>query len=375
MKDTHPIPRLNKKTWQSLIIFIIILFLIPGCTQKIKTAAPYKTITIVYGLLDMADTAHYIRIEKAFSSQDQSAVTLAKNPDSSLLPNINVHVEMIDFSGNRHDTIHLNRVDLNLEGYQKQPGVFFTAPNYAYKFTNKLDPNYIYRLIVTNLVSGETDSADAPVIVNGNDSIFSVGLIDYPGGGIDFSRTASTDPLKITGSYANVVTDYNFEGQGIPVGFAQAIIRFNWTDSNTVTRATSDHYYDFYLSNIIPLIGYPGASFEYDLHNIELYLALYTGMGAAPPNTYRLIGNCDLFAYLSTTDFYNYEAAQLSQGTGLTEGTIEPIETNVKGAHALGLFTARAFKTGKLAVSYVTIDSIMKYPLFANANVAGASNH
>src|ERR1700733_715755 len=125
-----------------IFLFFALLFLIAGtgCTTKFKIAAPYENITVIYGFLDMNDTAHYIRVQKAFLDNSKSALTMSQSPDSSFYANINVRINRIDVTDSLlHDTIHLNRVDLNLEGYPKQPGVFFTAPNYAYKFKGLLD--------------------------------------------------------------------------------------------------------------------------------------------------------------------------------------------------------------------------------------------
>src|SRR5262249_40207264 len=131
-------------------IALVSLFLITSCSEKFKVAAPYKNITVIYGYLDRADTAHYIRIQKAFLDEDKSALTMAQTPDSSFYANLDVSIARVTYSGIKHDVIHLNRVDLGSEGYPKPIGAFFNTPNYAYKFKDLLDQQYIYRLIVHN---------------------------------------------------------------------------------------------------------------------------------------------------------------------------------------------------------------------------------
>src|ERR1700733_8021169 len=113
-------------------IALLALLFTASCSTKFKIAAPYKNITVVYGFLDEGDTAHYIRIQKAFLDQNKSAVTMSQTPDSSFYSNIDVIVKRINVlttTGSPSDTIHLNRVDLDLEGYPKQAGTFFTSPN------------------------------------------------------------------------------------------------------------------------------------------------------------------------------------------------------------------------------------------------------
>jgi hypothetical protein len=145
-----------------------------SCTTKFDVAAPYKNITVVYGFLDQNDTAHYVRIEKAFLDNSKNALVMATVPDSSYFPALDVKMERFDVNGTLVDTIHLNRVDMNAEGYTKQSGTFFTSPNYAYKFTILLDGNYTYQLVITNLLTGDVDSASAPVIVDNDPAVFAV---------------------------------------------------------------------------------------------------------------------------------------------------------------------------------------------------------
>jgi len=47
-----------------------------------------------------------------------------------------VRIARINQLGGVYDTIHLTRVDLDWKDIQNNPARFFTAPNYAYKFTN-----------------------------------------------------------------------------------------------------------------------------------------------------------------------------------------------------------------------------------------------
>jgi hypothetical protein len=349
---------------------VISLLFATGCTEKFDVAAPYKNITIVFGLLDQSDTAHYIRVQKAFLDQNKSAVSMAQAPDSNFYPNLNVRIERYNFLGVYKDSIHLNRVDLNKEGYPKQPGAFFNAPNYAYKFTDLLDPNFIYRIKTTNLTTGETDSSDAPILEDKNTSNFYVYNIDDSSGvrlGLDFAKTGQNDHLEIFGHYSPV-NNFNFNGQNTPAAVAQLFIRFNWLDSNVTTHQKTRQSYDY---NAGYLTFNNGFSFKID--DITLYSALATALGIAPANTQRLIDRSDIFIYLGTQDFLNYQQNSLTQGTGLTGSEIEPIYTNIKGANALGLFTSRAMKTNKQTITLNTIDSLMLHPLLQAANIKGTA--
>jgi hypothetical protein len=344
--------------------------LFSACSEKFDVAAPYKDITVVYGFLDMNDTAHYVRIQKAFLDQEKSAVSMAQNADSNFFSNINVRIERYrTLGGNLYfDSIHLNRVDLTAEGYPKQPGTFFNAPNYAYKFTNALDPKYVYRLKITNLKTGVTDSSDA-MIVSSNKPEFFVPVIDdnlLNIDGMSFYSVLAKRYFTIDGRYTPE-NNFGYNGLISPTNIAQAIIRFNWHDSDIVTKAHTVRYYD-YDAGFLP---FNGTSFEYKIENTALYGALSTGMGAAPANVVRLIDRCDISVYLSTPDYFRYRQATLTQGNGLTGSEIAPVYTNIKGEDVLGLFTSRAMRTGKITITDKTVDSLIASPLLTHTNLKG----
>jgi hypothetical protein len=84
---------------------------------------------VVWGLLNQSDTAHYIRVEKAFLDPTTSALDIARIPDSLYYDNAIVQLRRIS----TNQVFTLNRVDGNLEGYPRDTGVFAWIPNYLYK--------------------------------------------------------------------------------------------------------------------------------------------------------------------------------------------------------------------------------------------------
>ena len=359
------------------VIAIVALCSFAACSTKFNTAAPYKNITVIYGLLDQADTAHYIRIQKAFLDNNKSALTMAQVADSNFYANLNVKIERINSGsgiGNGvHDTIHLNRVDLDLEGYPKQPGVFFTSPNYAYKFKGVLDPTYTYRIVVSNPVTGEVDSAETPIIVDNDASVFNIGDLDDSNkkrAGLDFYSVIinNNNVLDINGSYT-APNGFSFEGLNTPVELAELIIRFNWVDSNITNQAKTAHYYDYDLGFQVPVKGI----FDYSINNIDLFSAIKAGMGTAPANTIRLIDKCTLFAYYSTHDYHVYENLAQTAGTGLTGSEIEPLYTNIQGANVLGLYTSKAVRSGTIGITLRTVDSLIASPILQGTNLKGTA--
>jgi len=368
-----------KKSLLSLIAASTLLG--TSCSEKFDVAAPYKDITVVYGFLDMADTAHYIRIQKAFIDENKSAVNMAKEVDSNFYANLNVRIERYSATEKYFyvDSIHLDKVDLAQEGYTKQPGLFFTSPNYAYKFKGALNPSYIYRLKITNVTTGVTDSADAPVIDNRVPvSSTGAGFTFYPVDNNDINTSGmsffSSLPFRYYTFDASYVPPANYVfysspnvKETTPATVAQAIIRFNWVDSNIVAKTKIPRYFDMDAG----YVGVSNANVQYRIENKTLFNAINSGMGPAPENVIRLLDRCDMSMYLSTSHYNNYRIATQSAGTGLTGSEIAPIYTNIKGENVLGLFTGRAMRTGKITITNKTVDSLIGSTMLSHLRIKG----
>lgn len=122
-------------------------FLFGSCSNEIDLVDTKKEIPVVYGFLSRQDTAHYIRIERAFGDDKISPETLAKNIDSLYYRDI--LVQLVRKKDN--SVYNLTRVDGNKEGYKRNSGIFLNDPNYLYKINaNKiiLAPNETYTLLV-----------------------------------------------------------------------------------------------------------------------------------------------------------------------------------------------------------------------------------
>lgn len=113
---------------QVIGIFLMVA-LASACSTAVQLEGEWKDIPIVYALLSKQDTAHYIRIEKAFLPAGGDATEAAQNPDSLYYPSLVVNLEKVS-TGQRFPLV---RVDGTLEGYPREAGAFAQAPNYLYK--------------------------------------------------------------------------------------------------------------------------------------------------------------------------------------------------------------------------------------------------
>lgn len=120
---------------------IVISCFITACDNELVVVDKWKDIPVVWGLLSKSDTAHYIRVEKAFLDPTTSAYDIARIPDSLYYDEAVVTLKRV----NTGQVFTLERVDGDLEGYPREGGVFAEAPNYLYKI----------KANVPNLVVGE----------------------------------------------------------------------------------------------------------------------------------------------------------------------------------------------------------------------------
>src|SRR3990167_5736058 len=118
-----------------------------SCNEDIEYDGDFKETAIVFGLLDQADSVHYIKITRAFGGGNNS-LEVAQIADSSYFQNIYVVVdEVIGGAVTRSWTLD----DTILEN--KAPGVFYNPDQKVYYFTttdaNPLVTNATYKLRAT----------------------------------------------------------------------------------------------------------------------------------------------------------------------------------------------------------------------------------
>ena len=64
--------------WMPLAV--LAAFLLTACSNDLEVAAPWKDIPVVWGMISRSDTAHYVRVEKAFLDPAVPAGTIAISP-------------------------------------------------------------------------------------------------------------------------------------------------------------------------------------------------------------------------------------------------------------------------------------------------------
>lgn len=171
----HTFLNRNKITFVPVkkLTYILLLggVLLAGCDNELNVTAPWKDIPIVYGILSPLDTAHYIRIEKAFLDPEISALEIARIPDSLYYQDLDASIFDIS-SGTRHQLTEVNGIE---DGYIRDEGVFAEVPNILYK----VDANDL-KLVATNSYRLEVNRSERLPLVTAEIEIVSRGSIVRP---------------------------------------------------------------------------------------------------------------------------------------------------------------------------------------------------
>ena len=86
------------------LILITGFVFLSSCSNEIDINADFREIPIVHGLLNVEDSVHYLRIQRAFIDENTSALTLAQDANQIYYGDqLEVYVD--EYWNN----IHLNR--------------------------------------------------------------------------------------------------------------------------------------------------------------------------------------------------------------------------------------------------------------------------
>lgn len=311
--------------WMFGLILGVVLF--TSCDNELVVVDNWKDIPIVWGFLSKSDTAHYIRVEKAFLDPTTSAFTIAQIPDSLYYENATVTLRRIA----TNQTFTLTRVDGNLEGYPLEEGVFADAPNYLYKVkANQINlvagEKYEFSLVrneIVNPVTAETIILPAPVL-----------------------RVPSSGTLL---SFRQGV-NFTFSWNDIPdAGLFDLHMRFNYTERSPTTG-------NVYIPQTIEWTVAQGLiESNYKMDGAEFYNSLNAYIADDPQAT-RQIGTVDIIVWCGGKEIEEYINVTLAN-TGITSTQDIPEYTNL--SEGKGLFSSRnvSYNNG-FGLTNTTQDSI-----------------
>lgn len=323
-----------------------------SCSNEIDVAAPWKSIPVLYAVLSPQDTAHYIRVEKAFIDPTVSALEIARRPDSLYYPpnEVNVYLQRVA-DGQR---ALLNRVDGALEGYPRDGGIFAEQPNWLYKapgnvFGAGLEAGKTYRILLERTDGQEMANAQTTLPAKFR------------------FRTPDESNAKLT-FFPNVPTTLQWLGDANAY-FYNVYFVIRYTEQDATTGANLGTYQLLWkaVSNqkredrIISGL-YVG---EYRLPGRDFYRFLADNIPAVPNRARFLLtmtmiiegGGVELKDYFDTLD----------ANSGLTGAEYIPIYSNVQ--NGLGMVISKNTSTlSNVLITPQTIDSLRISPITQTLN-------
>lgn len=339
----------------SFLLFAILVF--AGCSQDFKTTAPYRDITIVQTLLNAGDTAQYINIRKAFSDNDRSAFDMAQEPGLSYYDNLLVKLVESD-SITVKSEIATTLVDMSMEGYEKEEGLFFTHPNYAYKFKHKLDKDLHYQLVIHHANSGRIDSSALFKVVDGAHA----------------SRTARFDSID----FASTHEASKFElGAIFPRNgeYIEANLRFHYIDSNIVTGAKNRRALLIkFGERVIDKYNKKNNPAKLGIGTLDIQNTLLVQIGKPAENIVRLMDSCGIWIFVGGKELANLYVNK-QQDQFIRSDMSNPMYTNMITKDAYGLISSCVYYGNpELRINDATIDTIIHGSVTKPLNFVGRTS-
>jgi hypothetical protein len=330
---------------KKLLLFFSLSLFLAACENDFDVAAPWKEIPVVYGILSPVDTAHYLRIEKAFIDPDNSALGVAQIADSLYYPADAISV-WLEEKGTT-SKIQLSRVDGALEGYPRKGGIFAQQPNWLYKAKStggfSLKPGKSYRLVIKRAdgkpdITAETTLPGNFIVINPSDQT-------SPPNQLSLAGTNSGSIIwnsDVNGYYFNVTLVIRYREKALN-GTTLSTNTLVWEAAKNVKRSEVTSGNGFYRG----VVSLTGTSF---------YNFLSQNLTRPAPDRYREFATFDIILDGGGYEIKEYlETAQAN--SGLTGAETFPNYSNISEGY--GIFTARnrSIKEG-LRFTLLTVDSM-----------------
>lgn len=141
------------------ISLLFALFFV-ACEPDFNINAPYRDVTIVYGILNASDTVHYVKIYKGFQSNGNSLQDAANWHNLYYFDTINV--TLIEYLNNA-ETGRVIDLDTTT-AIPKESGIFANPKQLLYYTRESLDVNATYKLKIENKVTGRIVTGETKLV-------------------------------------------------------------------------------------------------------------------------------------------------------------------------------------------------------------------
>jgi hypothetical protein len=311
-----------KRTIKYLLLTLLAAFLF-SCEKNVELLTDYEDITIVYGLIDPADSVSYLRIEKAYLT-DGDVFESAQIQDSNQY-SYKLDVKLI--TNNRTITFDTTTVT------NKEGGIFYAPRMQVYYAVTKglLADKQTCNLEITNPRTGKIISAST-VLIDASNPQFS-----YPNLTIDFTK-------------GRTVRFSDFE-RGVLYGLN---IRFHYIERNIISGDSIPMFADWVFPNV-EYISSTNKELEFPYLENEFYNNL---LAVIPfkENVERYNGQVELIVSVADNNLNTYMEVNAPSTSLVID---RPTYTNIENGY--GLFASRGIGSKFVSLSIFSILELKSY--------------
>lgn len=310
------------------VTFIVLTFI--GCNNELEINAPWKDVTVVYGLLDQKSDSNWVRIHRGYLG-NEGVYGGNQDEDSIYYKNLIVTLRELKPNG--------DSVEYLLQKAVPSPGLdsgFFTTEGYhSYLFDQPLATQNAYKLVIDKPDGdGPRATATTPIVS-------------------DFNITKPTKNGSLTFGKSGQNFIWDQAKNGI---LYQGYLRFYYVEMNAINKSDSVRkYVDYKLPNKLGtnLDGNNSITVNVGYETFYRYLTNAIGVN---PDVVRFFRYIDIFVFAAADDYNTY--LQVNQpAQGIVQD--KPLFTNIN--NGIGIFSSRT-STEQLnkELSSISIDSLVR---------------
>ena len=327
-----------------VLLITVMLTVFTSCNSDLEVNAPYKDIAIVYGLLNQADSTHYIKINKAFLGQ-ADANDMAQIPDSSDYGDI-LDVKIVETKRPQGANRSFSLQRILMTG--KESGMFYSPDQYVYKFetlpAEPLSGEARYELYIKNKntekeITSQTEmindfSIKEPKANNGSDAQFWTK--------VSFVNLNKYNEYKIKWISAKDARRYN------------VVMSFNYIEED-INGTKTDKKVEWKFSDIKSKSAVGGEEMEISILSEEFYSKIGNEVAINSSVKNRIINGLN-FNITAAGEELNIYMEVNEPATGIVQE--KPEYTNI--TNGIGIFSCRYNKDvkGKL-MTLTTIEELV----------------
>ncbi|HEU4718244.1 MAG TPA: DUF4249 family protein [Bacteroidia bacterium] len=319
---------------KKFFLFASLALFLSTCTTDVDLLDNWKETTVIYGLLNQADTMQYIRIQKAFLGPD-NAYTMAQEFDSiNYINQLDVRLEEL-YNGNVINSWPLYPDTIS----NKAPGIFSYPMQVVYALhtgaPSFFNTAHQYHLVVKNNQTGNT--ADATT------SLMS-----------DFNMIAPQGPsISIVKINSNTMNSISW-GSCPKARIFQVGLTFHYSETdvnnNTVSKATPEWMLGTVYTDSLSALDPQSTTFDPN----DFYRFIANNIPQDPNVVSRKDEFITITVYAGGEALYTY-----METNGASNSVVQdrPFYTNIN--NGLGIFSARYGKSKtNLTLTPLTIDTL-----------------